>query len=88
MELPWNCSECEYWMKTYETATLAFIRLQSQLHIASLCGDLESSRKLTQDVDWAAIRRHELRAAAQQHRDLVHGIALSDHLSLQLAQPK
>jgi hypothetical protein len=65
-------------MKIYETATLNFIRLQSQLHIASLCGDLESSQKLALDVDWAAVRRNELREAAQKHRDLVHGIALPD----------
>ena len=68
MEQRAKCGDCQYWEKTYETATLTFFRLQSQFQIASLSGDVKASEQLACELDLAAIRRLELREVSRTHR--------------------
>jgi len=55
----------------YEAATLTFFRLESQLQIASLTGDVKASEQLAFEVGQAAVRRRELMEAARR-QDVAH----------------
>lgn len=80
VELSRNCSDCDAWEKSYETATLTFFRLQGQFRVASLTANVETTQRLSLEVDQAAARKHELREAGRKHWDTVHDtIRSTDH---------
>jgi hypothetical protein len=68
MEHPENCEDCRRWAQAYESATMAFFRLQSQFQIASFGGDSKRLRELAAEIDRAWTHRLNVQEAARNRR--------------------
>lgn len=63
-----GCAECKRLADSYESATMAWFRVEGSLRIAEYAHDEKSSRKLALELDLIGERRRALRAAMDRHQ--------------------
>ena len=72
MDFADNCAECKRLSANYESATMAWFRVQGQLRIADYSRDQAASDKIVAEMTRIGKRRDQLRQAAEEHIAAAH----------------
>jgi len=63
-----QCTECQRLSASYESATMAWFRIEGSLRIAECGRDEKSTQDLTRELNIIEKRRGTLRNAIERHR--------------------
>lgn len=76
-----ECAECRRLSDSYESATMAWFRIQGNLRIAECGRDEKSVEKLSIELNTVSGQREALRAVIDRHRS-DHGVPLARAVAL------
>ena len=68
-----TCADCERLSADYESATIRWFRLDSQMQIAEFGRDRESSNRIAGELARVDEQRKSMRQALRDHISVTHG---------------